>query len=212
MIYTQSPLAIGLFIFFVSFVLGLSFYLARRTSSADSYYAAGGNIHWFTNGVAFAGDYLSAASFLGICGMIATAGYDGWMYSIGYLAGWIVALFLVADAVLAIGQIVFDTTLSTRFETLLDINALMPAFEVALGVLRASAAVGLWFGHRWAWVLAMLTVGFSLVLSMYLYWVGDPSYVRMAISVVIAFYLNQGAVRDYFEGRAEMGMGEDGST
>ena len=51
MVYTQSPLAIGLFIAFVSFVLGLSFYLARRTSSADSYYAAGGNIHWFTNSV-----------------------------------------------------------------------------------------------------------------------------------------------------------------
>ena len=87
MIYTQSPLAIGLFLSFVFFVLGLSFYLARRTSSADSYYAAGGQIHWMTNGIAFAGDYLSAASFLGICGMIATAGYDGWMYSIGYLAG-----------------------------------------------------------------------------------------------------------------------------
>jgi len=64
MIYSQSPLAIGLFIFFVLFVLGLSFYLARRTNSAEGYYAAGGNIHWFTNGVAFAGDYLSAASIL----------------------------------------------------------------------------------------------------------------------------------------------------
>ena len=52
---------------------------------------AGGQIHWFVNGVAFAGDYLSAASFLGICGMIAFYGYDGFLYSIGYLAGWIVA-------------------------------------------------------------------------------------------------------------------------
>ncbi len=117
MIYTQSPLAIGLFIFFVSFVLGLSFYLARRTSSADSYYAAGGNIHWFTNGVAFAGDYLSAASFLGICGMIATAGYDGWMYSIGYLAGWIVALFLVAEPMKRLGKYTFTDALDSKFNS-----------------------------------------------------------------------------------------------
>jgi len=117
MIYTQSPLAIGLFIFFVLFVLALSFYLARRTSSAEGYYAAGGNIHWFTNGVAFAGDYLSAASFLGICGMIATAGYDGWMYSIGYLAGWVVALFLVAEPMKRLGKYTFTDALDSKFNS-----------------------------------------------------------------------------------------------
>ncbi len=117
MIYTQSPLAIGLFLAFVTFVLGLSFYLARRTSSADDYYAAGGNIHWATNGIAFAGDYLSAASFLGICGMIATAGYDGWMYSIGYLAGWIVALFLVAEPMKRLGKFTFTDALDSKFNS-----------------------------------------------------------------------------------------------
>ena len=117
MIYTQSPLAIGLFCFFVLFVLGLSFYLARRTSSADGYYAAGGNIHWFTNGIAFAGDYLSAASFLGICGMIATAGFDGWMYSIGYLAGWMVALFLVAEPMKRLGKYTFTDALDSKFNS-----------------------------------------------------------------------------------------------
>lgn len=117
MIYTQSPLAIGLFIVFVLFVLGLSFYLARRTTSAAGYYAAGGNVHWFTNGIAFAGDYLSAASFLGICGMIATAGYDGWMYSIGYLAGWIVALFLVAEPMKRLGKYTFTDALDSKFNS-----------------------------------------------------------------------------------------------
>ncbi|SHI91055.1 cation/acetate symporter [Malonomonas rubra DSM 5091] len=117
MVYTQSPIAIGLFFTFVIFVLGLSFYLARRTSSAEGYYAAGGNIHWFTNGVAFAGDYLSAASFLGICGMIATAGYDGWMYSIGYLAGWIVALFLVAEPMKRLGKYTFTDALDSKFNS-----------------------------------------------------------------------------------------------
>ena len=117
MVYTQSPIAIGLFLCFVIFVLGLSFYLARRTSSAEGYYAAGGNIHWFTNGIAFAGDYLSAASFLGICGMIATAGYDGWMYSIGYLAGWIVALFLVAEPMKRLGKFTFTDALDSKFNS-----------------------------------------------------------------------------------------------
>ena len=75
-------------------VLALSFYFARRAKTASGYYAAGGTIHWSVNGIAFAGDYLSAASILGICGMIATFGYDGFLYSIGYLAGWVVALFI----------------------------------------------------------------------------------------------------------------------
>ena len=117
MIYHTSPLAIGLFCCFVAFVLGLSFYLARRTTSAAGYYAAGGNIHWFTNGIAFAGDYLSAASFLGICGMIATAGYDGWMYAIGYLAGWMVALFLVAEPMKRLGKYTFTDALDSKFNS-----------------------------------------------------------------------------------------------
>ena len=85
-------MAIAIFLCFVGFVLGLSFYLGKKAQSAGGYFAAGGQIHWAVNGIAFAGDYLSAASFLGICGMIATKGYDGFLYSIGYLAGWIVAL------------------------------------------------------------------------------------------------------------------------
>jgi len=117
MIYTQSPLAIGLFFTFVIFVLGLSFYMARRTTSSEGYYAAGGNIHWFVNGIAFAGDYLSAASFLGICGMIATAGYDGWMYAIGYLAGWMVALFLVAEPMKRLGKYTFTDALDSKFNS-----------------------------------------------------------------------------------------------
>ena len=88
MIYHSSSIAIGIFVTFVGLVLGLSFYLGRKAKSAEGYYTAHGEIHWFVNGIAFAGDYLSAASFLGIYGMIAFYGYDGFLYSIGYLAGW----------------------------------------------------------------------------------------------------------------------------
>ena len=106
-----------LFVFFVGLVLGLSFYFARQTKSASSYFAAGGTIHWAVNGIAFAGDYLSAASFLGICGMIAVAGYDGFLYSIGYLAGWIVALFVVAEPMKRLGKYTFTDALDAKFNS-----------------------------------------------------------------------------------------------
>ncbi len=113
----MEPLAVGTFVIFVALVLGLSFYFARRSRSAAGYYAAGGRIHWSVNGVAFAGDYLSAASFLGICGMIATAGYDGFLYSIGYLAGWVVALFVVAEPMKRLGKYTFADALDARFNS-----------------------------------------------------------------------------------------------
>jgi len=109
-------MAIVIFLVFVVGVLGLSFWLAARTRSASAYYAAGGQIHWSVNGIAFAGDYLSAASFLGICGMIATAGYDGFLYSIGYLAGWIVALFIVAEPMKRLGKYTFTDALDAKFD------------------------------------------------------------------------------------------------
>jgi cation/acetate symporter len=96
MINEPSGAAIAIFLAFVGFTLGLSFWLGGKAKSSEGYFAAHGQIPWFVNGIAFAGDYLSAASFLGICGMIAFYGYDGFLYSIGYLAGWIVALFVIA--------------------------------------------------------------------------------------------------------------------
>ena len=77
MTHEPSPLAIGIFLAFVAVTLGISFYLGQKAKSSAGYFAAHGQIPWFVNGVAFAGDYLSAASFLGICGMIAFYGYDG---------------------------------------------------------------------------------------------------------------------------------------
>jgi cation/acetate symporter len=117
MIYQVSSTAIIIFSFFVAMVLGLSFFFARKTKSASGYYAAGGQIHWAVNGIAFAGDYLSAASFLGICGMIAFFGYDGFLYSIGYLAGWVVALFLVAEPLKRLGKYTFADALDAKFDS-----------------------------------------------------------------------------------------------
>src|ERR1700712_1824874 len=110
-------MAFLVFSFFVGIVLALSFYLGRKAKSAAAYYAAHGQIHWFVNGVAFAGDYLSAASFLGICGMIASYGYDGFLYSIGFLAGWVVALFVIAEPLKRLGKFTFADALDNRFQS-----------------------------------------------------------------------------------------------
>lgn len=117
MIYEISYTALFFFFIFVGLVLGLSFYFGRKASSSSSYFAAGGQIHWGVNGIAFAGDYLSAASFLGICGMIAVSGFDGFLYAIGFLAGWIVALFLIAEPFKRLGKYTFTDALNAKFNS-----------------------------------------------------------------------------------------------
>ena len=117
MLHEASGTAVFVFGLFVAFTLGLSFYFARKTHSAQGYFAAHGQIPWFVNRVAFAGDYLSAASFLGICGMIAFYGYDGFLYSIGYLAGWVVALFVIAEPLKRLGKYTFADALDARFQS-----------------------------------------------------------------------------------------------
>jgi cation/acetate symporter len=116
-IYETSTLAIAVFAAFVGAVLALSFWLGSRAKSAGGYFAAHGQVGWFVNGIAFAGDYLSAASFLGICGMIAFFGYDGFLYSIGYLAGWIVALFVIAEPIKRLGKYTLADALNARFQS-----------------------------------------------------------------------------------------------
>ncbi len=115
--YTPSIWAIIIFAAFVAIVLYISYYFAKKANSASGYFAAGGKIHWSINGIAFAGDYLSAASFLGIAGMIAVAGFDGFLYSIGYLAGWIVALFVVAEPIKRMGKFTFTDAVDAKFNS-----------------------------------------------------------------------------------------------
>lgn len=133
MIYDFSPLAIAIFAAFVAVTLGISFYLARGSQSSEGYFAAHGQIPWFVNGVAFAGDYLSAASFLGICGMIAFYGYDGFLYSIGYLAGWIVALFVVAEPMRRLGKFTFADALNAKFQS--------PGIKIVAGVSTLAVSI-----------------------------------------------------------------------
>jgi cation/acetate symporter len=116
-IYEASTIAVVFFFVFVGLTLGLSFYLGGKAKSSEGYFAAHGQIPWFVNGIAFAGDYLSAASFLGICGMIAFYGYDGFLYSIGFLAGWVVALFVIAEPMKRMGKYTFADALDSTFQS-----------------------------------------------------------------------------------------------
>jgi cation/acetate symporter len=134
-IHETSPLAIIVFLLFVGVTLALSSYLGKKAKSSAGYFAAHGQIPWFVNGVAFAGDYLSAASFLGICGMIAFYGYDGFLYSIGYLAGWVVALFVVAEPMKRLGKFTFADALNARFNS--------PGIKLAAGM--STLAVSLFY-------------------------------------------------------------------
>jgi cation/acetate symporter len=109
--------AVIIFLVFVGFLLWLSWFLGKKAKSADRFFIADGQIHWFINGIALTGGYLSAASFLGICGMIAFSGFDGYLYSIGFLSGWIIALFVVAEPLRKLGKYTFADALAARFKT-----------------------------------------------------------------------------------------------
>lgn len=125
----------------------------------------------------------------------------------------IAALALVIDAILVLGQIGLDTPYATPVATLTGIHPVFPGVLAALAAVRIVVALGLWTGRRWAWVLAMVLVGMALLISLRLYWLGQPPYAWMAVDVVLAFYLNQGAVRAFFERRpATDATGIPGST
>ena len=108
--------AIIMFFIFVAFTMGITYWASRRTRSASDFYTAGGGITGFQNGLAIAGDYMSAASFLGISAMVFDKGYDGLIYSIGFLVGWPVILFLVAERLRNLGKFTFADVASYRLQ------------------------------------------------------------------------------------------------
>ncbi|OUR64806.1 cation acetate symporter [Methylophaga sp. 42_25_T18] len=117
----QQPLnmpAVVMFLLFVAATLGITYWAAKRMRSTSDYYAAGGGITGFQNGLAIAGDYMSAASFLGISGLVYLSGYDGLIYSIGFLIGWPLILFLVAERLRNLGRYTFADVVSYRLEQL----------------------------------------------------------------------------------------------
>ncbi|HEU4587034.1 MAG TPA: sodium/solute symporter [Gemmatimonadales bacterium] len=141
--------ATAFFFLFIALTLGITWWAARRTRTTEHFYAAGRSVTAGQNGVALAGDYMSAASFLGIAGLVSTTGFDGLIYSTGWLVGWPVVLFLIAEPLRNLGKYTFADVLASR---------------LAAGPVRVAAAVG-----------TLATVTFYLLAQM----VGAGSLIRL---------------------------------
>jgi cation/acetate symporter len=122
-----NPVAMAFFFVFIATTLGITWWAARRTKTTEHFYAAGRSVSARQNGLALAGDYMSAASFLGIAGLVSTSGFDGLIYSTGWLVGWPVVLFLIAEPLRNLGRYTFADVVALRFRQ---------------GPVRVAAAVG----------------------------------------------------------------------
>ncbi|MCO8165145.1 cation acetate symporter [Pseudomonas sp. 21LCFQ010] len=159
--------AIGMFLVFVLFTLGVTRWAALRTRSASDFYTAGGGITGLQNGLAIAGDMISAASFLGISAMIFMVGYDGLLYSLGVVAAWPIILFLIAERLRNLGKYTFADVVSYRLQqTPIRITAAFGTLIVALMYLMAQMVgagklIELLFGI--SYLQAVLLVGVLMV-------------------------------------------------
>jgi cation/acetate symporter len=111
-----NAVAMVFFVGFIAITLGITFWAARRTKTTEQFYAAGRSISAGQNGFALAGDYMSAASFLGIAGLVSTTGFDGLIYSTGWLVGWPVVLFLIAEPLRNLGRYTFADVVAVRLK------------------------------------------------------------------------------------------------
>jgi cation/acetate symporter len=112
----HPPLAIAFFFLFVGSSLGITYWAAKLTKNTSDFYAAGGDVTGIQNGFALAGDFMSAASFLGITGLVALNGFDGLIYSIGFLVGWPIVMFLIAEPLRNLGKYTFADVVAFRLQ------------------------------------------------------------------------------------------------
>ena len=160
--------AIVMFVIFVGATLGITYWAAKRTKSAKDFYTAGGGITGFQNGMAIAGDYMSAASFLGISGLVYLKGYDGLIYSIGFLVGWPIILFMIAEPLRNLGKYTFADVAAYRLRQT-PIRTLAAAGSIATVILYliaqmvgAGKLIQLLFGLEYE--VAVILVGVLMIL------------------------------------------------
>ncbi|MBP5100289.1 cation acetate symporter [Pseudomonas protegens] len=159
--------AIGMFLVFVLMTLGITRWAARRTRSASDFYTAGGGMSGLQNGLAIAGDMISAASFLGISAMMFLNGYDGLLYALGVLAGWPIILFLIAERLRNLGKYTFADVVSYRLaRTPVRLTSAFGTLSVALMYLVAQMVgagklIELLFGI--SYLYAVMLVGLLMV-------------------------------------------------
>ncbi|SHL75136.1 cation acetate symporter [Phytopseudomonas punonensis] len=160
--------AILMFLAFVGGTLCITYWASKRSKSTSDFYTAGGGITGFQNGLAIAGDYMSAASFLGISALVFTSGYDGLIYSIGFLVGWPVILFLIAERLRNLGKYTFADVASYRLKqkeirTLSASGSLVVvAFYLIAQMVGAGKLIQLLFGLDYH--VAVVLVGILMVM------------------------------------------------
>lgn len=159
--------AIVIFVAFVLVTLGITYWAARHTQTTKDFYAAGGGITGFQNGLAISGDYMSAASFLGISALVYTSGYYGLIYSIGFLVGWPIIMFLMAEPLRNLGRFTFADVASYRLQAT-PIRAMaatgtlvVVALYLIAQMVGAGQLIELLFGLPYLW--AVIIVGVLMV-------------------------------------------------
>ena len=163
-----NVIAIVIFVVFVLGTLGITYKAAMTTRSASDFYAAGGGISPFRNALAIAGDYMSAASFLGISSLVFSSGFDGLIYSIGFLVGWPIVLFLIAERLRNLGRYTFADVASFRLErtairTLSAVGTLIVvAFYLIAQMVGAGQLIQLLFGLPYLY--AVVIVGALMII------------------------------------------------
>ena len=159
--------AIIMFFAFVVLTMGITKWAAKQNTSTEDYYTAGGGITGFQNGMAIAGDYMSAASFLGISSLVYMKGYDGLIYSIGFLVGWPVILFLMAERLRNLGKFTFSDVASYRLgQTPIRVlsassSLIVVAFYLIAQMVGAGQLIKLLFGLDY--IVAVILVGILMV-------------------------------------------------
>ena len=162
-----SAIAIVFFVLFIIGALGVSAWAARRTRTTEQFYAAGGTITGTQNGIALAGDYMSAASFLGIAGLVALNGFDGLIYSVGWLVGWPIVLFLIAEPLRNLGKYTFADVVAFRMrQTPVRVAAAIGTLSVVIFYLiaqmvGAGSLIKLLFGISYP--VAVIIVGAVMI-------------------------------------------------
>jgi cation/acetate symporter len=156
--------AIAGFLLFVSATLVITYWASRKTKTTEHFYAAGRSITGLQNGLALAGDYMSAASFLGIAGLVALSGFDGLIYSIGFLVGWPIVMFLIAEPLRNLGRYTFTDVVAMRLrQTPVRVAAAtgslaVVAFYLIAQMVGAGNLVRLLFGIDYATAVVIVGV------------------------------------------------------
>lgn len=159
--------SIIIFFAFVAVTLAITYWAAKKTKTTSEFYAADRSISGFQNGLALAGDYMSAASFLGIAGMVALKGYDGLIYSIGFLVGWPLVMFLVAEPLRNLGKFTFADVVAFRLQQkpvriASSIGSLMTiVFYLIAQMVGAGALINILFGFPYE--VAVIVVGLVMI-------------------------------------------------